>query len=82
MSWGTAPRGALRKAVVVEFGLSGIPFPQKPHDDHERGRMLNCLKITGLKLGLILNVRRAKLEWQGIVLERDGLIRRGALHWR
>jgi GxxExxY protein len=35
--------------------------------DHERGRMINYLKITGLSLGLVLNFRRAKLEWERIV---------------
>jgi GxxExxY protein len=48
--------------------------------DHERGQMLNYLKITGLKLGLILNFRRAKLEWERIILERDRAILRGASH--
>ena len=48
--------------------------------DHERGQMLNDLKITGLKLGLILNFRRAKLEWERIILERDRAILRGASH--
>jgi GxxExxY protein len=36
--------------------------------DHERGQMLNYLRITGLKVGLILNFKRAKLEWERIVL--------------
>jgi GxxExxY protein len=36
--------------------------------DHERGRMINYLKITELSVGLILNFRRAKLEWERIVL--------------
>src|SRR6266545_798710 len=36
--------------------------------DHERGQMLNYLQITGLKVGVILNVKRAKLEWERIVL--------------
>jgi GxxExxY protein len=36
--------------------------------DHERGRMINYLRITGLSVGLILNFRRAKLEWERIVL--------------
>src|SRR6266480_1348457 len=36
--------------------------------DHERGQMLNYLKITGLKVGVILNFKRAKLEWERIVL--------------
>ena len=36
--------------------------------DHEIGQVLNYLKITGLKLGLVLNFRRARLEWKRIVL--------------
>jgi GxxExxY protein len=36
--------------------------------DHERGRMINYLRITGLPVGLILNFRRAKLEWKRIIL--------------
>ena len=36
--------------------------------DHERGRMLNYLKITGHKVGVILNFKRAKLEWERIVV--------------
>ena len=88
-------------ALVVEFGLRGIPYSQQPrfdvmykgvsvgeyvpdlitHDklvvdskvieritDHEIGQMMNYLKIAGLKVGLILNFRRSKLEWKRIVL--------------
>lgn len=36
--------------------------------DHERGQMLNYLRITGHKVGVILNFKRAKLEWERIVL--------------
>jgi len=36
--------------------------------DHERGQMLNYLKITKLRVGLILNFKKAKLEWERIVL--------------
>lgn len=36
--------------------------------DLEIGQILNYLKITGLKLGLILNFKRPKLEWKRIVL--------------
>ncbi len=36
--------------------------------DHERGRMINYLRITGFPVGLILNFRRAKLEWERIIL--------------
>ena len=38
--------------------------------DHERGQMLNYLRITGLKVGVILNFRRAKLEWERIILDK------------
>jgi GxxExxY protein len=91
-------------ALVVEFGLRGVPFLQQPHydvlykkvkvaeyapdlvafgrvvvdtkvieaiTDHERGLMLNYLKITGLKVGVILNFKRAKLEWERLVLEKE-----------
>ena len=36
--------------------------------NHEVGQMLNYLKITGLKVGLIINFRRAKLEWKRVAL--------------
>jgi GxxExxY protein len=36
--------------------------------DHERGRMLNYLRITKLRVGLILNFKNARLEWERIVL--------------
>lgn len=34
----------------------------------EKGQILNYLKITGLKVGLILNFKYAKLEWERLVL--------------
>ena len=91
-------------ALVVEFGLRGIPHCQQPRydvlyktvkvgeyvpdlisfsavvvdakvieaiTDHERGQMLNYLRITGHKVGVILNFRRAKLEWERIVLDKN-----------
>jgi len=36
--------------------------------DIERGQMLNYLRITGLKIGLIINCRRPKLEWERVIL--------------
>jgi len=36
--------------------------------DHERGLMLNYLRITKLRVGLILNFKHAKLEWERVVL--------------
>jgi GxxExxY protein len=88
-------------ALVVEFGLQGIPFQQQPSfdilykghkvglfvpdliafdtvvvdakvidriADHERGLMLNYLRTTNLRAGVILNLKRSKLEWERIVL--------------
>jgi GxxExxY protein len=36
--------------------------------DHERGLMLNYLRITSLRVGVLLNFKRSKLEWQRIAL--------------
>jgi len=36
--------------------------------DHERGQMLNHLRITKLRVGLILNFKNARLEWERVVL--------------
>src|SRR5437868_8648009 len=88
-------------ALVVEFGLEGIPFQQQPSfdilykghkvglfvpdliafnavvvvakvidriTDHERGLMLNYLRITKLRVGVILNFKHTKLEWERIIL--------------
>lgn len=101
----TLGHGLLEKpyenALVVEFGLRGIPFKQQPRfdviykgvkvgdyipdliafekivvdaktidriTDVERGQILNYLKITGLRVGLILNFKKPKLEWERLVL--------------
>lgn len=39
--------------------------------DHDLGQMLNYLRITGLSAGLIINFKRAKLEWKRVALS-DG----------
>ena len=31
--------------------------------EHERGKMLNYLQITGLKVGMIINFKHAELKW-------------------
>ena len=36
--------------------------------DHERGLILNYLCITKLRVGVILNFKHRKLEWERIVL--------------
>lgn len=35
--------------------------------DSERGQMMNYLKITGHRLGIIINFRHPKLEWERVV---------------
>jgi len=87
-------------ALVIEFGLRGIPCDQQHRFDvlckgssvgffqpdlivfsqvivdtktieritaEERGKMLNYLKTTGLRVGLILNFRHPKLEFERLV---------------
>ncbi len=36
--------------------------------DHDRGQMLNYLRLTKLRVGLILNFKNPRLEWERIVL--------------
>jgi len=36
--------------------------------DHERGLILNYLRVTGLRVGVILNFKHRKLEWERIAL--------------
>jgi GxxExxY protein len=38
--------------------------------NHERGQMINYLRITRLPVGLIFNFRYSKLQWERIVLTR------------
>ena len=38
--------------------------------DAERGQMINYLKVTGLTLGLLLNFKHSRLQWERIVLTR------------
>jgi len=36
--------------------------------DHERGQMINYLRITKKRVGALLNFKNPKLEWERIVL--------------
>ena len=36
--------------------------------DEERGKMINYLRITKLRVGVIANFKNPKLEWERIVL--------------
>jgi GxxExxY protein len=38
--------------------------------NHERGQMINYLRITRLPLGLIFNLRYSKLQWERFALTR------------
>ncbi|MBC8245828.1 MAG: GxxExxY protein [Verrucomicrobia bacterium] len=38
---------------------------------HERGQMINYLKITNLQVGIIINFKRPKLEWERIVHSKN-----------
>ena len=54
---------------LIAFGL--VIVDTKVIDritDHERGQMLNYLRITKLRVGLILNFKNARLEFERIVL--------------
>jgi GxxExxY protein len=101
----TLGHGLLEKpyenALVIEFGLQGIPYKQQPRfdviykgvkvgdyipdliafdkvvvdaktidriTDVERGQILNYMKIAKLRVGLILNFKKPKLEWERLVL--------------
>jgi GxxExxY protein len=65
-----------REVLVGEFipdliAYEGIIVDTKTIDritDIERGQMLNYLRITGLSVGLIINFKKPKLEWERIVL--------------
>jgi GxxExxY protein len=65
-----------REVLVGEFipdliAYEGIIVDTKTIDkitDIERGQMLNYLRITGLPVGLIINFKKPKLEWERIVL--------------
>ena len=66
--------------LCVEFRLRGIPFTQQERHqvlykgDHERGQMLNYLRITTLPVGIILNFKHARLEWERLVLSGERML--------
>jgi len=40
--------------------------------ENEQAQMLNYLRISGLKIGLIINFKNPKLEWLRVVRSREG----------
>lgn len=54
---------------LIVYGKIVVDLKTIDHiTDHEIGRMLNYLKITGQRVGLILNFKYAKLKWKRVVL--------------
>ncbi len=49
---------------IVGYGMECIT-------DHELGQMLNYLKVAGQEVGVILNFKRARLEWKRVVLQKN-----------
>ncbi|MEM1082727.1 MAG: GxxExxY protein [Verrucomicrobiota bacterium] len=68
-----------RKVKVGEFIPDLIAFDKVIIDtktveritDHERGQMLNYLRITNLPLGLIINFKHRRLQWERVVLTKS-----------
>jgi GxxExxY protein len=54
---------------LIAFGNVVIDVKVIDHiTDHERGQLMNYLRITKLRVGLILNFRYAKLGWERVVV--------------
>jgi len=54
--------------VVENRGIVDTKTVEKIIDEH-RGRILNYLRISKLKVGLILNFKHPRLEWERLVLD-------------
>ena len=73
---------AWRNTMVGEFVPDLIAYDQVIIDTKtieritqiERGQMLNYLRITRLRVGLILNFKKPKLEWERVVLSNPNLL--------
>ncbi|QEG43709.1 hypothetical protein UC8_57630 [Roseimaritima ulvae] len=67
-SLGTA---SMRKSTKTHSSLSLVSVVDtktiEQITDHEIGKMLNYLRITGFRVGLLLNFKHAKLEFKRIV---------------
>ena len=54
---------------LIAFGSVIVDTKVIDHiTDHERGQMLNYLRITKLRVGLIVNFKNARLEFERVVL--------------
>jgi GxxExxY protein len=65
-----------KETTIAEFIPDLIAFRQVIVDtkvidritDHERGQILNYLRITRLQVGLLLNFKHQRLQWERLVL--------------
>jgi GxxExxY protein len=64
----THPVGEFIPDLIVFGSIVVDPKVIDRITDHERGQMLNYLRICRLRVGLLLNFKHAKLEWERIVL--------------
>lgn len=47
--------------------------------DREVGQVINYLKVSGLSVGIILNFKHPRLEWQRIVKQTPGASKQGSI---
>ena len=55
--------------LEVEDRVLADPKTIEAIGDEQRGQMLNFLRVTKKEVGVILNFKHPKLEWERIVLE-------------
>jgi GxxExxY protein len=60
--------GSFIPDLVVYDSIIVDPKVVNQITDHERGQMLNYLRITRMRVGLVLNFKHARLEWERLVL--------------
>ena len=53
--------------VIEDKIIADMKTVESINDEH-RGQILNYLRITGLKVGLLYNFKHSKLEWERLVL--------------
>jgi GxxExxY protein len=63
VTYKTIPVGKYVPDLIVYDKIVVDTKTIKEITEHERGKMLNYLKIAGLKVGLIINFKHATLEW-------------------
>jgi len=65
LSVNTFPDLVVKKALILDTKTI------ERITDHERRQILNYLRISGLQVGVILNFKHARLEWERMVLTKQ-----------